>query len=70
MMPTDRDQEVLGGDPSGITKYNFNIKYNKPVVITEFGGDALSGYHADASTRWSEEYQEALYKNQIPRNPL
>lgn len=54
-----------GGDPSGISKYNFNIKYNKPVVITEFGGDALSGYHADANTRWSEEYQEALYKNQI-----
>ncbi|UEG54812.1 beta-glucuronidase [Mucilaginibacter daejeonensis] len=54
-----------GGDPSGITKYNFNIKYKKPVVITEFGGDALAGYHADANTRWSEEYQEALFKNQI-----
>ncbi|WP_316845012.1 glycoside hydrolase family 2 protein [Pedobacter psychrodurus] len=54
-----------GGNPSEIVKYNFDIKYKKPVVITEFGGDALGGFHADENTRWSEEYQEALYKNQI-----
>ncbi|KLT66963.1 glycoside hydrolase family 2 protein [Pedobacter sp. BMA] len=54
-----------GGNPSEITKYTFNIKYNKPVVVTEFGGDALGGFHADENTRWSEEYQEALYRNQI-----
>lgn len=54
-----------GGNPSEISKYNFDIKYKKPVVITEFGGDALGGFHADENTRWSEEYQEALYKNQI-----
>jgi len=54
-----------GGNPSEIAKYNFDIKYKKPVVITEFGGDALGGFHADENTRWSEEYQEALYKNQI-----
>ncbi|MDB5205489.1 MAG: beta-glucuronidase [Flavisolibacter sp.] len=45
--------------------YKFNIKYDKPVVITEFGADALAGYHADDETRWSEEYQELLYKNQF-----
>lgn len=55
----------FGGMPKEITKYDFNIKYNKPVVITEFGGDALAGFHADEDTRWSEEYQEALYRNQI-----
>lgn len=54
-----------GGTPSEMSKYNFDIKYQKPVVITEFGGDALAGFHADENTRWSEEYQEALYKNQI-----
>ena len=54
-----------GGTPSEITKYNFNIKYNKPVVVTEFGGGALGGFHADENSRWSEEYQEALYKNQL-----
>lgn len=46
-------------------KYKFDIRYNKPVIITEFGADALGGYHADGETRWSEEYQELLYKNQI-----
>jgi beta-glucuronidase len=54
-----------GGNPSEITKYTFDIKYNKPVMISEFGGDALAGYHGDANTRWSEEYQEALYQNQL-----
>jgi beta-glucuronidase len=51
--------------PPNLSKYTFRIKYNKPVVITEFGGEALAGYHADAETRWSEEFQEALYVNQL-----
>lgn len=54
-----------GGTPKEITKYNFKIKYHKPVIVTEFGGDALAGFHADEDTRFSEEYQEALYKNQF-----
>jgi beta-glucuronidase len=45
--------------------YKFDIKFNKPVVITEFGADALGGFHADGDTRWSEEYQELLYINQF-----
>ncbi|TWI69809.1 beta-glucuronidase [Pseudoduganella lurida] len=45
--------------------YRFRIDYDKPVVITELGADALAGYHADADTRWSEEYQELLYQNQF-----
>ena len=52
--------------PKNLSKYKFQIKYNKPVVITEVGGDALGGFHADEDTRWSEEFQESLYKHQIP----
>ena len=52
--------------PKDLPKYKFQIKYNKPVVITEVGGSALAGFHADEDTRWSEEFQEALYKYQIP----
>lgn len=55
----------VGGLPGEITQFNFAIKYQKPVIISEFGGDALAGYHGDANTRWSEEYQEALYVNQL-----
>ena len=54
-----------GGTPKDIPTYHFEIKYQKPVVISEMGGDALAGFHADENTRWSEEYQEALYLNQF-----
>jgi len=60
--------EYLGwysGSLSDIGKAHFNIRYDKPVVITEFGGDALAGFHGDSTTRWTEEYQEALYRNQL-----
>jgi beta-glucuronidase len=45
--------------------YHFSVKYNKPVVITEFGADALAGQHGDSDTRWTEEYQDQLYRNQF-----
>jgi beta-glucuronidase len=35
-------------------------RYGKPIVITEFGADALAGQHALPPTMWSEEYQAAL----------
>lgn len=37
------------------------IPYNKPVIISEFGGEALQGLHGDKKERWNEEYQEELY---------
>jgi beta-glucuronidase len=37
------------------------IPYNKPVIISEFGGGALQGLHGDKKERWNEEYQEELY---------
>ncbi|MGB7466422.1 MAG: glycoside hydrolase family 2 TIM barrel-domain containing protein, partial [Candidatus Acidiferrum sp.] len=40
-------------------------KYDKPLVMSEFGGDAQFGNHGDAQTRFTEEYQEALYEHQI-----
>jgi beta-glucuronidase len=54
-----------GDKPADLPNYHFTIKYDRPVVITEFGGDALAGFHADAETRWSEEYQQSLYENQL-----
>lgn len=53
------------GSPKDIMDKEFKVGYNKPVLISEFGGDALGGFHADADTRWSEEYQEALYKSNL-----
>jgi len=53
------------GLPVKCSKIKWEINYEKPVIITEFGADALGGYHADKLTRFSEEYQEDLYKQQI-----
>jgi beta-glucuronidase len=39
--------------------------FNKPLIISEFGGGALYGLHGDKETRWTEEFQENIYINQI-----
>lgn len=49
------------GDYEEWTSPQWNIPYNKPVVISEFGGGALQGLHGDKKTRWTEEFQEAMY---------
>lgn len=46
-------------------QFSFRVDYDKPVLVTEFGADALAGYHADTDTRWSEEYQDQLYRNTL-----
>ena len=53
------------GLPDKLTYLTWTIKYSKPVVISEFGADALQGMHADALTRFSEEYQADLYRKTI-----
>lgn len=49
------------GLPEKCSRATWNIKFDKPVIISEFGGDAKYGLHADKDTRWSEEFQEELY---------
>jgi len=39
--------------------------YNKPVIVSEFGADALYNLHADAQTRFTEDYQANLYQHQL-----
>ncbi len=54
------------GLPEKCDRVNWVIKYNKPVMISEFGAGALQGLHGDRLTRWTEEYQEDLYKRTLP----
>jgi beta-glucuronidase len=35
-------------------------RHGKPILVTEFGADAMPGLHALPPTVWSEEYQHAL----------
>lgn len=53
------------GVPEKADHLEWRISYNKPLIISEFGGDALFGNHGDAGTRWTEEYQKNLYEHQI-----
>jgi beta-glucuronidase len=46
-------------------KVTWEIKYNKPVMISEFGADALQGNHGEADVRFTEEYQNDLYKRTL-----
>jgi beta-glucuronidase len=53
------------GVPEKADTLSWKISYNKPLIISEFGGDALFGKHGDAGVRWTEEYQKNLYEHQI-----
>jgi beta-glucuronidase len=50
-----------GGNLDEAEKTLWNTPYNKPVVVSEFGGGAKQGLHGDKKERWTEEYQEYLY---------
>ena len=48
-----------------IAEINWQSNYDKPLIISEFGGGALYGYHGTRDDRWTEEFQEAIYINQV-----
>ncbi len=54
------------GTPAKCSKVSWEIPYQKPVIISEFGGGALAGYHGDSLTIFTEEFQEWLYKESLP----
>jgi beta-glucuronidase len=72
--PIASDLDVLGnneyigwyvGRPEDADSIDWISEYDKPLIMSEFGGDALFGHHGDARTRWTEEYQQNLYEHQI-----
>ncbi|XP_061383773.1 beta-glucuronidase isoform X2 [Danaus plexippus] len=38
----------------------FNIRYNKPIIMMEYGADTIAGLHLLPEYVWSEEYQVSL----------
>ena len=72
--PFGADVDVLGcneyigwydGLPEKIDRSEWKSAYNKPLIMSEFGADALFGLHGDDMTRWSEEYQENVFQRQV-----
>jgi len=54
-----------GGRPEDADKLQWKLTWNKPLIVSEFGGGAPYGRHGDADERWTEEYQENLYQHQL-----
>ena len=48
-------------DVDDAPKMTWEIPYEKPVIVSEFGGGAKAGLHGSKDERWTEEFQENLY---------
>jgi beta-glucuronidase len=59
------EQHAEGADTT-----TWDIRYQKPLIMSEWGGDAKAGTHAPAGDThpalWTEEYQAEIYRHQIP----
>jgi beta-glucuronidase len=53
------------GRPEDADHRQWQNPYNKPVIVSEFGADALYNLHGDAETRFTEEYQANLFQHQL-----
>ncbi|MEZ0453848.1 glycoside hydrolase family 2 protein [Sphingobacterium thalpophilum] len=53
--------------PVAPDKAKWEVAKGQPLIISEFGGEALSGKTGDADvvSSWSEDYQATLYKNNL-----
>ncbi len=60
--------EYLGwywGRAEDADKMQWKSTWNKPLIVSEFGGGAVYGRHGDADEIWTEEYQDNLYQHQL-----
>ena len=60
--------EYLGwywGRPEDADKMEWKSNWDKPLIVSEFGGGAPAGRHGDADERWTEEYQDNLFQHQL-----
>lgn len=48
-----------------IPTVRFNIAYDKPVIVSEFGGAAIAGRHGTKDDRWTEEFQAEVYRTNL-----
>ena len=52
------------GLPEKMDNLVWKTKYQKPLIMSEFGAEAPFGHHGPASSRWTEEFQENAYEHQ------
>jgi beta-glucuronidase len=51
--------------PEDADDTRWSFAYQKPVIVSEFGADALYNLHGDAQTRFTVEYQSNLFEHQL-----
>lgn len=51
--------------PKDIPNAIWHISFDKPVVISEFGGGAVAGRHGGVKDRWTEEMQKDIYEKNV-----
>ena len=54
------------GHPDSADRTTWQIEYQKPLIVSEFGADAKAGLHGGENERWTEEYQANVYRHQLP----
>lgn len=54
-----------GGLPEECRKKTYKAQMDKPIIVSEFGGGALQGFYGDSLTRWTENFQANLYKENL-----
>jgi beta-glucuronidase len=60
--------EYLGwyeGLPDIIPEKSFSFSQNKPVIVSEWGAGALANFRSDRKTRWTEDYQDWVFEEQL-----
>jgi len=60
--------EYLGwyeGKPEDAASIEWKLAWDKPLVVSEFGGGAPYGNHGDREVRWTEEYQQWVFETQL-----
>ena len=51
--------------PEGADTTEWRVDFDKPVIMSEFGGEAKAGLHGPETERWTEEYQADIYRHQL-----
>ena len=51
--------------PESCADYKWENLYKKPMVMSEMGAGALQGLHGTADERWTEEYQDLVFKTNL-----
>ncbi|HZB89055.1 MAG TPA: glycoside hydrolase family 2 TIM barrel-domain containing protein [Terracidiphilus sp.] len=54
------------GHPESADTTAWQIDYEKPLIVSEFGAGAKAGLHGGRDERWTEEYQANVFEHQLP----